>query len=164
MASVNKVIIIGHLGADPESRSFPGGGNVTNIRVATTERYKDRDGNQQEATEWNRVSLFNRLGEVADQYLNKGSQVYIEGKLRTRKYQDKDGRDAYATEIVADQMQMLGAKPENRQQDQGGHGRDNGGRSQRQEPQRSNQRQPTGNNRNQRDAGGFGDMPDDIPY
>jgi single-strand DNA-binding protein len=111
MASVNKVIIVGNLGADPETRSFPSGsGSVTNLRVATTERYKDRDGNFQENTEWHRISLFNKLGEIASQYLKKGSSVYIEGRIRTRKYQDKDGRDVYATEIVADQMQMLGGR------------------------------------------------------
>jgi single-strand DNA-binding protein len=110
MASVNKVIIVGNLGADPEARSFPNGGSVTNLRVATTERYKDRDGNFQENTEWHRISLFNKLGEIATQYLKKGSSVYIEGRIRTRKYQDKDGRDVYATEIVGDQMQMLGGR------------------------------------------------------
>ncbi|WP_347555936.1 single-stranded DNA-binding protein [Robbsia sp. KACC 23696] len=111
MASVNKVIIVGNLGADPETRSFPSGsGSVTNLRVATTERYKDRDGNFQENTEWHRISLFNKLGEIAAQYLKKGSSVYIEGRIRTRKYQDKDGRDVYATEIVGDQMQMLGGR------------------------------------------------------
>jgi len=123
MASVNKVIIVGNLGADPEARSFPNGGSVTNIRVATTERYKDRDGNFQENTEWHRISLFNKLGEIASQYLKKGSSVYIEGRIRTRKYQDKDGRDVYATEIVGDQMQMLGG----RSGGGGGMGGDEGG-------------------------------------
>lgn len=132
MASVNKVIIVGNLGADPETRSFPSGsGSVTNLRVATTERYKDRDGNFQENTEWHRISLFNKLGEIAAQYLKKGSSVYIEGRIRTRKYQDKDGRDVYATEIVGDQMQMLGGRSGGGAGmgggDEGGYGGGNGG-------------------------------------
>ena len=163
MASVNKVIIVGHLGADPESRSFPGGGNVTNIRVATTERYKDRDGNQQESTEWHRISLFNRLGDVADQYLLKGSSVYIEGKLRTRKYQDKDGRDAYATEVMAMQLQMLG-DPKSEQQSRGGYSRDHGGRASRNDVPRNGQREQSNRDRSPRDAGGFSEMDDDVPF
>lgn len=109
MRGVNKVIIIGHLGNDPESRQFSNGGSVTNISVATSEQWTDKQtGEKREATEWHRVSLFNRLGEIAAQYLRKGSQVYIEGSLRTRKWQDQNGQDRYTTEIRADQMQMLG--------------------------------------------------------
>ncbi len=108
MRGVNKVIIIGNLGADPEARQFSNGGSVTNISVATSEQWTDKQsGEKREATEWHRVSLFNRLGEIAAQYLRKGSKVYIEGSLRTRKYQAPDGSDRYATEIRADQMQML---------------------------------------------------------
>ena len=109
MRGVNKVIIVGRLGNDPESRQFSNGGSVTNISVATSEQWTDKQtGEKREATEWHRVSLFNRLGEIAAQYLRKGSQVYIEGSLRTRKWQDQNGQDRYTTEIRADQMQMLG--------------------------------------------------------
>ncbi len=111
MASVNKVIIVGNLGRDPETRYMPSGDAITNIAVATTDKWKDKStGEQKEATEWHRISFFGRLAEVAGQYLNKGSQGYIEGKLRTRKYTDKDGVGKYSTEIVADVMQMLGSR------------------------------------------------------
>ena len=108
---VNKVILVGNLGADPETRSMPSGMTVTNIRIATSESWKDKtSGAQQEKTEWHSIALFGRLGEVAAEYLRKGSQVFIEGKLRTRKWQDKSGNDRYTTEIIADNMQMLGAR------------------------------------------------------
>lgn len=108
---VNKVIIVGHLGADPETRAMPSGSTVANLRIATTENWKDRQsGEQQERTEWHRVALFGRLAEVAAEYLRKGSQVYIEGSLRTRKWQDKQGNERYSTEIVANDMQMLGGR------------------------------------------------------
>lgn len=108
---VNKVILIGHLGADPETRSMPSGGTVANLRIATTENWRDRQtGEQQERTEWHRVALFGRLGEVASEYLRKGSQVYIEGSIRTRKWQDKQGNERYSTEIIANDMQMLGGR------------------------------------------------------
>jgi len=108
---VNKVILIGHLGADPESRAMPSGMTVANLRLATTENWKDKQsGEQQERTEWHSVALFGRLGEIAAEYLRKGSQVYIEGRLRTRKWQDKEGRDRYTTEIVGSEMQMLGGR------------------------------------------------------
>src|SRR5229473_6521908 len=111
MASVNKVIIVGNLGADPETRYTPGGDAVTNIRVATTDKWKDKaSGEMKEATEWHRISFFGRLAEVAGEYLKKGSQVYVEGSLRTRKWQDKDGQDRYSTDIRADVMQMLGRR------------------------------------------------------
>ena len=110
MRGVNKVIIIGHLGNDPETKQFSNGGSVTNISVATSEQWTDKQtGEKREATEWHRVTLFNRLGEIAAQYLRKGSQVYIEGSLRTRKWQDQNGQDRYSTEIRADNMQMLGS-------------------------------------------------------
>lgn len=108
MRGVNKVIIIGNLGADPERREFNNGGGVTNISVATSEQWTDKvSGEKREATEWHRIALFNRLGEIAAQYLRKGSKVYIEGSLRTRKYQDQNGQDRYITEIRADNLQML---------------------------------------------------------
>ena len=105
---VNKVILIGNLGADPETRFMPSGGAVTNIRLATSESWKDKQsGQMQERTEWHRVVFFNKLAEIAGEYLKKGSKVYVEGSLRTRKWQGQDGQDRYSTEIVADQMQML---------------------------------------------------------
>src|SRR5881628_2064416 len=111
MASVNKVILVGNLGADPETKYLPSGDAVTNIRVATTDRWKDKaSGEMKEATEWHRIAFFGRLAEVAGEYLKKGSQVYVEGRLRTRKWQDKEGQDRYTTEIVADSMQMLGSR------------------------------------------------------
>ncbi|MGA7982833.1 MAG: single-stranded DNA-binding protein [Chromatiaceae bacterium] len=109
--SVNKVILIGNLGADPEVRYTPGGSAVANIRMATTEQWRDRNsGENQEHTEWHRVALFGKLGEIAGQYLRKGAKVYIEGKIRTRKWQGQDGQDRFSTEIVADQMQMLDSR------------------------------------------------------
>ena len=111
MASINKVVLIGNLGRDPEVRYMPSGEQITNITVATTDRWRDKaTGEQKEATEWHRISFFGKLAEVAGQYLKKGSQVYIEGKLRTRKYTDKDGVDRYQTDIIADVMQMLGSR------------------------------------------------------
>jgi single-strand DNA-binding protein len=110
MASVNKVIIVGNLGRDPETRYMPEGGAITNISVATTDKWKDKNGEMQEKTEWHRVAFFGKLAEIAGEYLKKGSQVYVEGRLQTRKWQDKDGNDKYTTEIVAQQMQMLGSR------------------------------------------------------
>jgi single-strand DNA-binding protein len=108
---VNKVILIGHLGADPESRAMPSGSSVANLRIATTDSWRDKQsGEQQERTEWHRVALFGRLAEIATEYLRKGSQVYIEGSLRTRKWQDKQGNERYSTEIVGNEMQMLGGR------------------------------------------------------
>ena len=111
MASINKVIIVGNLGRDPETRYTTGGEAICNIAVATSDRWKDKaSGEQREATEWHRITFFGKLAEIAGQYLKKGSQVYVEGKLRTRKYTDKDGVEKYATDIIADQMQMLGSR------------------------------------------------------
>ncbi|AJP48760.1 single-stranded DNA-binding protein [Rugosibacter aromaticivorans] len=111
MASVNKVILVGNLGKDPESRYMPNGDAVVNITLATTDTWKDKGtGEKKEATEWHRVVFFRKLAEIAGQYLKKGSQVYIEGSLKTRKWQDKEGQDRYTTEIVADTMQMLGSR------------------------------------------------------
>jgi single-strand DNA-binding protein len=125
MAGINKAIILGRLGRDPEVRNFQNGGKVVNLRIATSERYKDREGNQQERTEWHSVAIFNdRLGEVAEKYLRKGSEVYIEGQIETRKWADKDGQDRYTTEIVLRQyrgeLQLVGGRG-------GGAGEDAGG-------------------------------------
>jgi single-strand DNA-binding protein len=117
MSSVNKVIIIGNLGRDPETRSFPNGDQVTNVTIATTDRYKDKtSGEMKEITEWHRVSFFGRLAEIAGQYLRKGSQCYVEGSLRTRKWTDSSGVEKYSTEIRADSMQMLGQRQGGEQQ------------------------------------------------
>jgi len=123
MASVNKVILIGNLGRDPEVRYTPGGSAVCNISLATTRNWKNKEsGERQEETEWHRVVFYDRLAEIAGEYLKKGKPVYIEGRLKTRKWQDKEGRDQYTTEVIADQMQLLGGN------DGGGQGRgDNGG-------------------------------------
>jgi len=108
---INKVILIGNLGADPETRYTAGGSAITNIRIATSESWRDKtSGEQQERTEWHRVVFFNRLAEIAGEYLRKGSQVYVEGTLRTRKWQDQSGQDRYTTEVVASEMQMLGGR------------------------------------------------------
>jgi len=110
MASVNKAILIGNLGKDPEVRYMPSGEAIANITLATTDTWKDKSGEKQERTEWHRVSFFGRQAEVVGEYLKKGSQIYVEGRIQTRKWQDKDGQDRYTTEIVADRMQMLGSK------------------------------------------------------
>jgi single-strand DNA-binding protein len=154
MASVNKVILVGNLGADPETRYLPSGDAVANIRLATTDRYKDKaSGEMKELTEWHRVSFFGRLAEIVNEYLKKGASVYIEGRIKTRKWQDQSGQDKYSTEIVAEQMQMLGGKREGG--DSGGYER-SAPREQSQGGQRSQQRAPTG--------GGFDQMDDDIPF
>lgn len=114
--SVNKTILVGRLGAEPESRAFPNGGSICNLRVATSESWKDKQtGERQERTDWHRVVLRNRLGEIAQKYLHKGSQVYIEGSIRTRKWQGQDGKDQYTTEIMGREMTMLDSKGDNPQ-------------------------------------------------
>jgi single-strand DNA-binding protein len=153
MASVNKVILIGNLGRDPETRYMPDGGAITNISIATTEVWKDKQGEKQEKTEWHRVAFFGKLAEIAGEYLKKGSQVYVEGRLQTRKWQDKDGQDKYTTEIVANAMQMLGSR-----QGMGGGDRDAGGERDggagRSQPKAA--AKPAG--------GKFDDLEDDIPF
>jgi single-strand DNA-binding protein len=130
MASVNKVILVGNLGADPETRYLPSGDAVSNIRLATTDRYKDKSsGEMVESTEWHRVSFFGKLAGIVAEYLKKGSSVYIEGRIKTRKWTDKDGAEKYSTEIIADQMQMLG-----------GRGGDAGSAPQRQQQSKPQQR------------------------
>lgn len=153
MASVNKVIIVGNLGKDPETRYAPSGDAVTNIVVATTETWKDKaSGEKREATEWHRVVFFGKLAEIAGQYLKKGSQVYLEGKLKTRKWQGKDGQDRFTTEINADEMKMLGSKGDGQQQEG-------------QRPQQTQQRPPANTQRQpQGQAGGFSDFEDSIPF
>lgn len=112
---VNKVILVGNLGNDPEVRYMPNGNAVANLSLATSESWKDQQGQQQERTEWHRVTMYRRLAEIAGEYLKKGSQIYIEGKLQTRKWQDQQGNDKYTTEIIADQLQMLGGRAEGAQ-------------------------------------------------
>ncbi|MGD0502772.1 MAG: single-stranded DNA-binding protein [Steroidobacteraceae bacterium] len=155
---VNKVILVGNLGADPETRSMPSGMTVTNIRIATSESWKDKaSGAQQERTEWHSIALFGRLGEIAAEYLRKGSQVFVEGKLRTRKWQDKQGNDRFTTEIIADNMQMLGARGGGGGGGGGGMGggADRGGAS---APPREDYDQSPA------PAGGKEDFDDDIPF
>lgn len=114
MASVNKVILLGNIGKDPETRYMPNGDAVTNLTLATSEQWKDKSGERQEKTEWHRVTFYKKLAEIAGQYLKKGSQIYIEGRLETRKWTDKEGKDRYTTEIIAHEMKMLGGKSESR--------------------------------------------------
>ncbi|GAB3626596.1 Single-stranded DNA-binding protein [Pandoraea terrae] len=174
MASVNKVILVGNLGADPETRYMPSGDAVTNIRLATTDRYKDKaSGEFKEATEWHRVAFFGKLAEIAGEYLKKGSSVYVEGRLRTRKWQNQQGQDQYSTEIIADQMQMLGGRSSGGEGgggggggysrnagggggDEGGYGGGGGGGGAR--GGASRQQAPA------KQSGGFDDMDDDIPF
>ena len=176
MRGVNKVIIIGNLGADPEARQFNNGGNVTNISVATSEQWTDKQsGEKREATEWHRISLFNRLGEIAAQYLRKGSKVYIEGSLRTRKYQDQSGQDRYVTEIRADQLQMLDSRSEGQAPNNNYQKPQNGGQNHQQsQGQQANpygqqpQNQQGFNNQAQAPQSpamnGGGAVDDDIPF
>lgn len=152
MASVNKVILIGNLGADPETRYLPSGDAVTNIRIATTENWKDKSGEKQEHTEWHRISFFGRQAEVAGEYLKKGSPVYIEGRIRTRKWQDKEGQDRYSTEIVADRMQLLGGRG----------GGDGGGM--REAPAGGGSAGGGAKAPAKKSGGSFDDMDDDIPF
>ena len=159
MASVNKVIIVGNLGADPETRYLPSGDAVTSIRVATTDRYKDKQsGEMREATEWHSISFFGKLAEIAGQYLKKGSQVYVEGSLRTRKYTDKNGVEKYATDIRADTMQMLGSR-----QGMGGEGGGAGGGGYSRPAQRP-AAAPAAVAKPAPAASGFDDLDDDIPF
>ncbi|KQT12206.1 single-stranded DNA-binding protein [Ramlibacter sp. Leaf400] len=165
MASVNKVIIVGNLGKDPEMRTFPSGGRVCNVTIATSERWKDKQsGEMKEATEWHRVVFNDRLAEIAGEYLRKGSQVYVEGSLRTRKWTDQSGAEKYTTEIRADEMKMLG-KREGMGGGAPGGDDDGGGYEQRRAPAPrapapAAQRPAAGN----KPSSGFDDMDDDIPF
>jgi single-strand DNA-binding protein len=155
MASVNKVILIGNLGRDPEVRYMPSGDAVANITIATTETWKDKGGEKQEQTEWHRVAMFGKTAEIAGEYLKKGSQVYIEGKLQTRKWTDKEGQERYTTEIRADRMQMLGSRS---------------GGSERMAPPDDDAAPPRSTAAPAKKAagaekgGGFDDLEDDIPF
>ena len=176
MASVNKVIIVGNLGRDPETRYMPNGEAVTNIAVATTESWKDKNtGEKKELTEWHRITFYRKLAEIAGQYLKKGSQIYVEGRLQTRKWQDKEGVERYTTEIIADTMQMLGGRQGagggGGGMDEGGYGGGGGGGSYGGGAPRQSagggaaggggapRQQPA-----QRPAPNFWDMDDDIPF
>jgi len=149
MASVNKVILIGNLGADPETRYLPSGDAVTNIRIATTEKWRDKGGEQQEHTEWHRIAFFGKLAEIAGEYLKKGSPVYVEGRIRTRKWQDKEGQDKYSTEIVANGMQLLGSR---------------GGGAAESAPREPATVGAGGARAQPKKGGGFDQMDDDIPF
>lgn len=177
MASVNKVIIVGNLGRDPETRYAPNGDAICNITVATTDSWKDKQtGEKKEQTEWHRVSFYGRLAEIAGQYLRKGSAVYVEGSLRTRKWQDKEGQDRYTTEIRAEQMQMLGSRQGSggggggESYGGGGGGGYGGGDDFDQAPRQSAPRQapsrqaPAPQSAPPSSSGGFGGMDDDIPF
>jgi len=151
---INKVILVGNLGADPDTRYMPSGKAVTNICVATSESWKDKQtGDQQERTEWHSIVMYDKLGEIAAEYLRKGSQVYIEGKLRTRKWQDKEGKDRYTTEIIADQMQMLGSRG-------GGGGGAGGGANE----SRTASRPAPAEDRSAAPVADEGEFDDDIPF
>jgi len=157
MASVNKVILVGNLGKDPETRYAPSGDAICNITLATTETWKDKSsGDKKEATEWHRVVFFRKLAEIAGQYLKKGSQVYIEGSLKTRKWQDKDGQDRYTTEIVADEMKMLGSRQ--------GSGDSSGSDYARERPGQSAGVASRPQVSSSSSSGGGFEMDDDIPF
>ena len=149
---INKVILVGNLGQDPQTRAMPSGKAVVNLRIATTDQWRDKQtGENKENTEWHTVVMFDRLAEIAAEYLRKGSQVYIEGKLRTRKWQDKDGNDRYSTEIVANEMQMLGGRG-------GGGGGGGGGYDREPAPRQAPASSGSGSG-----GGGRDDFDDDIP-
>jgi single-strand DNA-binding protein len=158
MASVNKVILIGNLGKDPEVRYMPSGSAICNLRLATTRNWKNKDsGERQEETEWHSVALFDRLAEIAGEYLKKGRPVYIEGRLRTRKWTDKDGQERYTTEIVAEQMQLLGSR------EGGGAPMDDGGAGAA-VPRSAPARSAPAAKPAAKSSTGFDDMDDDIPF
>ena len=167
---VNKVILVGNLGADPETRYTANGGNITTIKVATSESWKDKQtGEMQERTEWHRVKFFGRLAEIAGEYLKKGRQVYIEGSIRTDKYTDKEGVERYATDIIANEMQLLGNNPGGGGGEGGGGG--GGGRGERgsyDRPQRSAPSSGAGGGQSRpeprREAPPPDDFEDDIPF
>lgn len=158
MASVNKVILVGNLGRDPEVKYMPDGGCITNVSIATSFQWTDKtSGDKKEETEWHRIVFRGKLAEVAGEYLKKGLQIYVEGRLRTRKWQDKEGQDRYTTEIICDRMQMLGSRP-------------NGAGDQRQTDSAADKKdaarepQPAAPKTTKKPAGKFDDMEDDIPF
>ncbi|MBU6460923.1 MAG: single-stranded DNA-binding protein [Proteobacteria bacterium] len=165
MASVNKVILVGNLGKDPEVRYAPSGDAIANITLATSEQWKDKSGEKQEKTEWHRVVFFGKQAEIVSQYLKKGSQVYIEGRLQTRKWQGQDGQDRYTTEVVADRMQMLGGRAASAEASPGSETRQGDSRSGQEWEGRNDAPQDKGGAR----SGGakqpdFEDFSDDIPF
>jgi single-strand DNA-binding protein len=172
MASVNKVILVGNLGRDPETRTFPSGDQICNVTLATTDKWKDKaSGEMKEATEWHRLVFNGRLAEIAAQYLRKGSQIYVEGQIRTRKYQDKDGVEKYATDIRVDQMQMLGSRqgmggPSGGGDDDGGYsqGGGGGGYAPRAAAPAPRAAAPAPRQAPAKSSSGFDDMDDDIPF
>ena len=167
MASINKVILIGNLGRDPEVRYTPSGAAVCNVTIATSRNWKDKaSGDKVEETEWHRVVFYDRLAEIAGEYLKKGRSVYVEGRLKTRKWTDKDGVEKYTTEIVADNMQMLGGREGMGGGDEGGggsrgYGREGGGAESGSRPA---QRPPAAKPAPAKSSTGFDDMDDDIPF
>ncbi|HEV8077060.1 MAG TPA: single-stranded DNA-binding protein [Marinobacter sp.] len=171
---INKVILVGNLGQDPEVKFMPSGGAVTNVSIATSESWKDKQtGQPQERTEWHRVVFFNRLAEIAGEYLKKGSKVYVEGSLRTRKWQGQDGQDRYTTEIVAGEMQMLDSRGGEGGSGGGGYNQDNNyndynqapaGGGQQSAPQAPAQNRPAAQPTSPAPAGGFDNFDDDIPF
>lgn len=176
MASVNKVILVGNLGRDPEVRYLPSGDPVANITIATSSRYKGKDGNMVEETEWHRVTFFGKLAEIVSQYLKKGRSVYVEGRLKTRKYTDKDGVEKYATDIIANEMQMLGGRegmggPSGEDDGYGGDTGNNAGSNYNSRPAPAPRPSappprpaPAPAPAPSRPASGFDDMDDDIPF
>ena len=166
MASVNKVILVGNLGRDPETRFSPDGAAICNVSLATTSQWKDKtSGERKEETEWHRVVFYNRLAEIAGEYLKKGRSIYVEGRLKTRKWQDKEGQDRWSTEIVADQMQMLGSREEGG----GGGGGGGYGRQRQESPSESAATASSGSSGSRGGGGGsrggsFDDSDDDIPF
>jgi len=169
MASVNKVILVGNLGRDPEVRFMPNGEAVCNFSIATTDSWKDKAGAKQERTEWHNIVMYRKLAEIAGEYLKKGRPVYVEGRLQTRKWQTKEGQDRYTTEIIADQMQMLGARDgggSNASYDGGGMDQSNGmdESSYSQAPTRQSAAKPTAAEKTVSGGSGFDDFEDDIPF
>lgn len=174
MASVNKVILVGNLGRDPETRTFPSGDQVCNVTLATTDKWKDKQsGEMREATEWHRLVFNGRLAEIAAQYLRKGSQIYVEGQIRTRKYTDKDGVEKYATDIRVDQMQMLGSRQgqgapsgdDDGYGGGGGYGGSGGGGGYSRAPAAAPRAPaPAPRQAPSKSSTGFDDMDDDIPF
>ena len=155
MASVNKVILIGNLGKDPDIRYMPGGDAVANITLATSETWKDKTGAKQEKTEWHRVTFYRKLAEIVGEYLKKGNSVYVEGRLETRKWTDKTGADRYTTEIIANEMRMLGSKS-------GGSSSEGENKNNKTTPPKDSA--TSNNNTASTTNSGFGDMDDDIPF
>lgn len=164
MASVNKVILVGNLGRDPEVKYMPNGDAVANFSIATTDSWKDKSGAKQERTEWHNIVMYRKLAEIAGEYLKKGRPVYIEGRLQTRKWQTKEGQDRYTTEIIADQMQMLGDRS------QGNGGNDSGYDGQQHDDNQQSQSRPAQSSAPAKSGtpansgGGFDDFEDDIPF